>query len=245
LSQVLQADAIAYAIENHRKAKPYCGGTLYFQMNDCWPAASWSGIDYYGRWKAMHYRIKNVFRDVILSASQQDGYLKIHAVSDLTEEKKLRLSLRIKDFTGKILNEHNSMENFYIDRAHLIYEQKLSEFITEDEKRYCVLDMNVFDGNHLMSNNLYYFVKPSSLSLEDPEISIHLEKKFNKVFLFLSAERLAKNLYLVNIKSDGFFSENYFDLLPGEDKVVVFEACRNINFTLADFRIMSLWNCFC
>jgi beta-mannosidase len=243
ISQLLQADAISYAIENHRKRKPWCMGTLYWQMNDCWPAASWSGIDYYGRWKALHYRLKTAFKDVLLSASVTDSKLLIHAVSDLPGNKKLRIHLRIIDFNGKLIAEHNSIEKINWRRAVLIYEQCLDEFITEEEKYRVVLEMRAFEGNHLVCSNLFYFVKPKYLELEKPDISMHIEKKFNKVFLFLQTKNLAKNIYLVNIKTDGFFSENYFDLLPGEDKVVVFEAKENNEYMINDFRFMSLWNC--
>lgn len=243
ISQLLQADAIGCAIETHRKAKPRCMGSLYWQLNDCWPAASWSSIDYYGRWKALHYHLKKYYRDILLSAESSDGKLKIHAVSDLPEERKVRIYLRIIDFEGNFLAEDNSLQILNPDSALLVYEQDINEFLTDKEKKYHVLIMKVFDGNHLLFSNLYYFAKPGKLELQDPEISIHLERKFSKYFLFLKSERLAKNIHLLNNKTDGFFSDNFFDLLPGEDKIVVFEPQKNINCKLEDFRYISLWNC--
>ncbi|MGC9343261.1 MAG: glycoside hydrolase family 2 protein, partial [Bacteroidales bacterium] len=193
---------------------------------------------------ALHYRLKTVFRDVMLSVCEDDGKLLIHATSDLPETKRLRIHLRLIDFNGKLIAEHNCIEEFNHNRTQLVYQQKLLEFITEEERHRVVLEVRAFEGNHLLYSNLYYFVKPKELKLENPDISMHIEKKFNKVFLFLKTEKLAKNIYLVNIKTDGFFSENFFDLLPGEDKVVVFEAKENNNFMINDFRFMSLWNCF-
>lgn len=244
LSQLLQAAAIAFAIENHRKSKPHCMGTLYWQMNDCWPAASWSGIDYFGRWKALHYRLKRVFKDILITAEEVQGELKIHAISDLPELQTLRVYLRIIDFDGNLIAEHNSMEDFDPEISRVIYHQKITDFINPDEKNKAVLIMNAYEGDHQLSYNLHYFVPPKDLILEDPEISMHVEKKFNKVFLFLKAEKLAKNIYLVNSVTDGFFSDNYFDMLPGEDKIVVFEAKEERGLSLEDFRLMSLWNCF-
>lgn len=243
ISQLLQADAIGCAIEAHRRAKPRCMGSLYWQLNDCWPAASWASVDYYGRWKALHYRLKKYYRDTLLVANNMDGKLKIYAISDHPAEKKVRIYLRIIDFEGNFLAEDNSLQILDPDSALLAYEQDIDEFLSDTEKTYHVLIMKVFDGNHLLFNNLYYFVRPGELKLQDPEISIHLERKFSKYFLFLKTEKLAKNIHLVNNKTDGFFSENFFDLLPGEDKIVVFEPQKNINCKLEDFRYISLWNC--
>ena len=243
-SQLIQADAVEYAIENHRKAKPFCMGTLYWQLNDCWPAASWSSIDYFGRWKALHYKLKNAFRDIILTASTDDGCLRIFIVSDLPERKPVQLQFRIIDFKGRILAEDNSIHELNPDAAQLVYKQNMYEFLTEDEKKHTVLAMNVFDGNHLLAHKLHFFVKPKDLLLEDPEISIHIEKKFHKYFIFVKAMKLAKSIYITHAKQDGFFSDNFFDLLPLEDKIVVFEPSENCECKLEDFRFLSLWNCF-
>ncbi|UUZ86276.1 hypothetical protein LJK88_24420 [Paenibacillus sp. P26] len=73
LSQVLQAEAMKTAIEAHRRRKPFCMGSLYWQMNDCWPVASWAGMDYYGRWKALQYYAKRSFSDILLSIDGTSG----------------------------------------------------------------------------------------------------------------------------------------------------------------------------
>ncbi|MFW5820350.1 MAG: beta-mannosidase, partial [Bacteroidota bacterium] len=195
ISQLLQADAMGCAIEYQRRDKPRCMGSLFCHLNDCWPAASRASVDYYGRWKALHYRLKKYYRNIILTAESIEGKLKIHAISDLPEEKKVRIYLRIIDFNGNFLAEDNSLQILDPDTAILVYEQDINEFLTESEKRFHLLIMKVFDGNHLLFNNLYYFVNPKQLALQDPEISIHLEKKFNKYFLFLKAPKLGKNIH--------------------------------------------------
>ncbi len=65
VSQLLQAWGVGYGILQHIKRQPYCMGTLYWQLNDCWPVASWSSIDYYGNWKALHYRVQALFSDSV------------------------------------------------------------------------------------------------------------------------------------------------------------------------------------
>jgi beta-mannosidase len=82
IGQLLQAEAIKLAIESHRADMPYCMGSLYWQINDCWPVASWSGIDYYGRWKALHYFVKEAFKPTILVCSEEGDLVQIKMVSD-------------------------------------------------------------------------------------------------------------------------------------------------------------------
>ena len=84
-SQVLQAEGIRSGIEAHRRAKPYCMGTLYWQLNDCWPAVSWSGIDYFGRWKALHYHVKKAYKKILVSMTEDNGILRVYIVSDALE----------------------------------------------------------------------------------------------------------------------------------------------------------------
>src|SRR6185369_17914896 len=80
LSQLVQADAMKIAIEAHRRAKPYCMGTLYWQMNDCWPATSWSTIDYYGNRKASYYQAKRSYKEIILSVDETESAYAVYIV---------------------------------------------------------------------------------------------------------------------------------------------------------------------
>lgn len=82
VSQLLQGEAVKVAIEAHRRAMPYCMGTLFWQINDCWPAASWSSIDYYGKWKGLHYMSKHAYEEVIVSPYRKDGNINVKVVSD-------------------------------------------------------------------------------------------------------------------------------------------------------------------
>ena len=88
LNQLMQADAIQTAIEAHRRDMPYCMGTLYWQLNDCWPGASWSSIDFFGRWKALHYAVKRSFADLLISFKETTDSTYIYIVSDRTNTSK-------------------------------------------------------------------------------------------------------------------------------------------------------------
>ena len=70
----MQAIAIIKAVETHRRSMPFCMGTLYWQFNDCWPAISWSSVDYFGNWKALHYYAKNFFNEIIIVIYEAVSY---------------------------------------------------------------------------------------------------------------------------------------------------------------------------
>ncbi|MCY1689467.1 hypothetical protein OVA29_00010 [Exiguobacterium sp. SL14] len=73
------------AIEAHSRAKPYNMGTLYWQLNDCWPVVSWSSIDYLGNWKALHYQVKRSFENQVILVEEKEGILTFYAINDQNE----------------------------------------------------------------------------------------------------------------------------------------------------------------
>jgi beta-mannosidase len=88
MGQLLQGDAIKTAIEAHRRDMPYCMGSLFWQHNDCWPVASWSSRDFYGRWKAQHYFAKKAYDNILVSPLANDHTLQVYIVSDYTRTMK-------------------------------------------------------------------------------------------------------------------------------------------------------------
>ena len=106
LGLVLQGQGMRHGMEAHRRNRPYCMGTLYWQLNDSWPVVSWSSIDYYGNWKAMHYQAKRAFAPVLVDAIKEGDDLNIYVMSDKLEaDKDVTLQLRLMDFDGKVLKK--------------------------------------------------------------------------------------------------------------------------------------------
>ena len=82
VSQVLQAEGIKIGAEHFRRSRPETMGSIFWQLNDCWPVASWSSIDYYGRWKALQYYARRFYAPILVSPHVEDGALKVYIVSD-------------------------------------------------------------------------------------------------------------------------------------------------------------------
>jgi len=224
VSQVLQAKGIGYAIEIHRRSMPHCMGTLYWQINDCWPVTSWASIDSYGRWKALHYMAKKVYNDLLISPVLEDGLLKVYVVSDRLEALDARLSLNLTTLDGIELwkKEINTSIDANSSKVYL----KIPEAFFEDiDKNDVVLTASLFSGQKLESRNHFYFVQPKDLELEKPSIQINISEMNEKgeYTLQLTTDKLAKNLFLWLENEDGFFSDNYFDLLPGSEKTITYK----------------------
>jgi beta-mannosidase len=108
LSQVLQAIVIQYAAEAHRRRMPYNAGSLYWQLHDCWPVASWAGIDYFGRWKALHYFARRFFAPLLVSTLEENGEVSVYVVSDRREDAAVELVVRLLDFEGRSCHERRA-----------------------------------------------------------------------------------------------------------------------------------------
>ncbi|HBX69441.1 MAG TPA: hypothetical protein DEH25_08670 [Chloroflexi bacterium] len=107
LSLVLQAEGIRYGVEHWRRNMHRVSGTLYWQLNDCWPVASWASIDYFGRWKALHYAAKRFYAPVLLSVEDHPPKMDLHLSSDLRESWAGSVRWSLETLTGEVLGSGN------------------------------------------------------------------------------------------------------------------------------------------
>lgn len=224
MSHILQADAIRLAIEAHRAKKPYCMGTLYWQMNDCWPVASWSSMDYYGRWKALQYVVKRSYRDVAVIIDEREADLHIYLVSDLLKEVSGTLSIQLLDFAGKVIKEKTEPVHIGANTAEVVKTLQKDDWLQNVELNKVVLYVTFTENGHEIDAKEHYFVKIKEVDLEEPTIEV--EVKGNEIIL--KTNKLAKNVW-IDTDTEGIFSDNYFDLLPGKEKRVTFYARSNRN----------------
>ncbi|OAQ38971.1 hypothetical protein A5893_13110 [Pedobacter psychrophilus] len=220
LSQVLQAKGINTAIEAHRRNIPYCMGTLYWQLNDCWPAASWSSTDYYGRWKALHYTVKKAYQKELISVMPEQGKLKVYIVSDDLKEQAATLSLKLMDLQGNILSEINKNLTIKPNSSHIYFEADSSVLLAGKSPKNVFWLIDVNKGKTRLARKEYFFEAEKELGLAKPEITSSIIKTGNQYFVDLKTNVLAKSVFLSLKDGDGFFSDNYFDLIPGEIKRV-------------------------
>jgi beta-mannosidase len=214
VSQLLQAEGMKTAIEAHRRVRPYCMGSLFWQLNDCWPVTSWSGVDYYGNWKAFQYQVKRSFDPILVSINEEENQYKVYVVNDESTSKKGKLELQLIDFGGKVLwsassaikmEENSGKVYFFIDK------KEFKDFNTKQ---------TVFSARLILSDleekkALFYFEKPKNLEMKKPNVTY---KYIDNETIEVSSDVLAKNVFLSS--ENTFFKDNYFDLLPKEIKKI-------------------------
>lgn len=229
LSQLVQAYGIGQAIEVHRRKQPHCMGTLYWQLNDCWPVASWSCIDYYGRWKALQYEAKRQFEPIILTtAPLQGNELPIYAINDSAKTIQASLQIYLCNFDGSIT------DSVYIDSISLPgrsaveisrYSPAKKIKINKLTKQY--LHLKLFDAKgRLLAQKVYFYLYPKQMEFQPKGISTQVQRlnagtKEEQYIFTLSAEQIKYGV-AITTNLNGRFSDNYFTLLPGEEKQVIF-----------------------
>ena len=215
MSQLLQAHGIIKGIEAHRRAKPYNMGTLYWQLNDCWPAVSWSSIDHFGNWKALQYKAKRAFDNVLISSKVENDTLKTWLVNDGLNEISDTLQLKLRDFDGNTLWTDSKAISVADNSSGLKFQLPLSEIKTP-------LDQVYLHSSFQEVESEFFFVKPKDLKLQQGDIYSSIKTTDDGFKIFVWSDAFQKDVFLFS-KYKGHFEDNFFNLSPGERKAINFK----------------------
>ncbi len=220
LSQLLQAEGIRIAIEAHRKAKPFCMGTLYWQLNDCWPVASWSGIDYYGQWKALHYAVRQAFSPLLAVLETEAEEWSVTVVSDLPTEQCIRLSTGLYRLSGQRLQHEERNLLVEANGKTRLELNGLQEAALGQDPADLWLRVQLEDGEGLVYDQTAFLAPVRQLNLPKPAIRVGTDASEQQLAVTLESDALAKGVHVSLDGLPGNFSDNFFDLCPGEPKTV-------------------------
>jgi len=247
LSQVLQAEAIKVGAEHLRRQMPNTMGSLYWQLNDCWPVASWASIDYYGHWKALQYYAKRFYDDVIVSPFAHDGKLDVYVVSDKLQPLSGTIRTRLLDFSGKVLTEKTQDVQIPAQSSAIYFTLDEKDLLAnaDPQKTFLVFDLAV--GGKPVSRNLIFFDTMHNLDLpKSVKIDASLDSSNRSYTATLRAPVLARSVYLSFGDLDVQTSDNYFDLLPGEEITVKLKTPSSVSLDQlkSAMQIVSLTDAF-
>ena len=232
LSQITQAEAIQYGVEHWRRNRNdyHCMGALYWQLNDCWPVASWSSLDYYGRWKALHYFAKRFYQNVFASIKEDKNTVEFWVTNDLKEIKPLK-------FEWKIFNSQSNKVGdgiYEIDISPLTSKMvgTLNLNKINDVKKnlgdhiiFYQLKINT-DKNQVIDQGMSLFDAPKKFNLKNPLIkweifNIKIDDLTNlEVEIKLYNEKIALFVYIDSKEYDFIASDNFFSMEPNETRII-------------------------
>lgn len=221
MSHLLQSYGMIMGIEAHRRAKPYNMGTLYWQLNDCWPVTSWSSIDFFGNKKALYHHSKRAFDNVLVSSISDSTGMNTYLVNDHFKDIQDTLYQKVIDFNGNVLFEKKQAISVKENSSSMISSIAYDEFEYIPHEQLLV---NSFQG----AKEYKYFTKPKKMNLPKESIIIHWEVVSDGYKLTLHADSLQKNVFLYTSIS-GAFDDNYIDLLPGESTQIMFRTTEKLN----------------
>ncbi|MGI6222480.1 MAG: beta-mannosidase [Prevotella sp.] len=221
MSSVLQGMGIRHGIEAHRRHRPYCMGTLYWQMNDSWPVVSWSSIDYYGNWKALQYQARRAYANVILSGIHEGDNFNVWVCSDsLQTVKEARLTFQLMDFNGKIIKEKTVEGDVAANTSAIFATERYEDWAAQPRNTFLLLTL---DDSHkrVIARYPYYFNYAKDQDLPAADVNMKISCSEGSCAVTVKSQQLVRDLFIETPWQGARYSDNFFDLLPGETRRIV------------------------
>jgi beta-mannosidase len=246
VSQVLQAEGIRIGAEHLRRIMPHNMGSLYWQINDCWPVASWSSIDYFGRWKALQYYSRRFYNDLLVSPIVQNGYLKLFVVSDRPKAVPAKLRVTLMNFDGATLKSFLQDVNVAPLTSRSYFDLRVEELLGGTDGKNAVVYCELLVNGKVVSSHDYFFAPFKELTFSKPAITSEVTPTRAGFSIKVMTDKFAKAVYLSVPEHDGFFSDNFFNLAPGRAISVEFRSRKPITLEQLKERlsIRSIFDAF-
>lgn len=238
-SQMLQADAIKYGVEHFRRCRPYCMGSIYWQFNDCWPVASWSSVDYFGRYKALHYAARKFYAPVAMGLFREKNNFTVNISNETMD-----------DFEGEVRIFHSDAE-FNVIRSYtkeisvnaLSSTDVFSEEFTPGNiyAEYLYSELYDKNGNFVMRQT-ELFVPPKHFEWKKPNIKTEISVLGNKTVIDISSDTFTKGVFIDFSDTDCILSDNFFDLTNEKSYRVTVESDLASHELKEQMKIMSVFD---
>lgn len=228
-SQLLQADGIRYGVEHFRRNRGRCMGAVYWQLNDCWPVVSWSSIDSFGRWKALHYYAKRFFAPIMISCQEEswmtqeadmnrqhfefEKSIRLNVTNETLKERSITIRWALRKNDGSILRQEETtvevapLSSVWLEKTELPEVDCFREYVSYE----------AIENGVVCSEGTVIFAYPKYFRYENPHLTCRLEG--NEIVV--SADAYAKSVEILNEQEDLVLSDNYFDLNAGEKRVTI------------------------
>lgn len=216
---IMQGDAIKTAIEAHRRDMPYCMGTLVWQHNDCWPVASWAGRDYYGRWKAQQYYSKAAYDDILVSPVVISDTLSVNIISDRRSPVEGTFTLTAMTLDGTPVFSKNFDYMVRPLTSDCVFSERVAALL-EGHERTDIIFHTAFCTGDRVYENVGYPVKQKYMKYSAPVYTVDILPAEGGYDLTVGSDVFARGVFLSIEGIDNFFSDNYFNIMPGKTRTI-------------------------
>lgn len=239
---VLQGQGMRHGIEAHRRNRPYCMGSLFWQLNDSWPVVSWSSIDYYGNWKALMYQSKRAFAPILINAIKEGDDLCVYLVSDeLQDHDGVWLDVELMDFDGKVHGKWTQSGMLAANSSVLFMKKRAGELQGKLSAATSLLHFTLKDKNGAtLADDVFYFAYPKDQKLPEANIETSVRRRGDAIEMTLKTDKLARDIF-VEVPVQGVrFTDNFFDLLPDQRKKITITSPEEHSLNDFTFRLHQL-----
>lgn len=251
VSQILQAEAIKYGVEHWRRNRGRCMGSIYWQLNDCWPVASWSSIDNEGRWKALHYFAKRFYAPILASACEDGTEVSLHVTNDTRASVTGTLTWKLMDVAGNTVLTGEHEVSVPALSALEVTKLSFANVLKDLNAKHRHVFVYAFSSEGVtVSDGSILFAPAKHVEFVNPGLTTKLAEEADDYVVRISGEAFAKYVHLDLSEADCVFSDNDFDLAPDWEKVVrVDKRTLSANLSKDAFErqltSMSLYDSYC
>jgi beta-mannosidase len=211
LSQILQGYGIKLGAEYWRQTMPKSMGCVFWQYNDCWPVVSWSSVDYFGRWKALHYMARRFYSPILVSGLEnpQNGTIDVFLTSDQLVPCRGTLSWKATNLAGQVLRSEASDLDIPARQSQKVMTLDLADLTRSHGSSHLLTWLKVVVDGQIASNNLVTFTLPKDLQLGDPKLKASIAEAGKDFRVTLAAEQPALWAWLSLEDCDATYSDNF------------------------------------
>jgi len=230
LSQLIQSETVRMATEFWRRNSGRCNGAIYWQYNDCWPVASWAGIDYQKQFKAVQYRARHFNKMVCVSAEMHKNDADVSVINDLPSGFSGTLRWRLVDFSGNIINTQSQDVNIDKNRAVKIETIDFKQHLGVFNKQDAALILELLDASgKVISTQSNLLVADKEASLQKPNFKTGLSVDGEKASLSIQADTFTRFAYVEIEGVHTPLSDNFIDIEGGKTINLTFTMPKGVN----------------
>jgi beta-mannosidase len=246
VSQLSQAEAVRVAVEHLRRHRGRCMGATYWQFNDIWPVASWSSVDYFGRWKALHYAAKRMYDQILLSCDERETSASLHLSNENNFAIAGRVAWKLLSLAGDVIKQGEIDAQVPALTSIKLVDLDLTAELKNQGNRERYLSLAFTDDRDQTSRyGTATFAPYKHLRLQNPRLQTAITEKNDVYEILVTASSFAKFVALDLAEDDVIFSDNYFDLDAGQTRAItVPKQTLSLNELQRQLSVRSLFDSF-